>query len=82
MPLIGARAMRERMIAAGLTTAEEIDRLIEGVEIAVNDPERVQITFTLVQVWGAKPSTRLCQALTSRATRYERIYEMWPVASQ
>lgn len=57
MPLIGARAMRERMIAAGLTTAEEIDRLIEGVENAVNDPERVQITFTLVQVWGAKPST-------------------------
>jgi SAM-dependent methyltransferase len=42
MPLIGARAMRDRMIAAGLTTAQELDRLIEGVENAVNDPERVQ----------------------------------------
>lgn len=57
MPLIGARAMRERMIAAGLTTVEKIDQLIAGVESAVNDPERVQITFTLVQVWGVKPST-------------------------
>lgn len=57
MPLIGARAMRERMIAAGLTTGKELDRLIQGVEKAVNDPERVQITFTLVQVWGTKSST-------------------------
>lgn len=57
MPLIGARALRERMIAAGLTTAKEIDRLTQGVERAVNDPDRVQITFTLVQVWGRKSST-------------------------
>ena len=57
MPLIGARAMRERMLDAGLTTARELDRLISGVEQAVNDPDRVQFTFTLVQVWGSKPLT-------------------------
>jgi|GEM_PF-5980458 len=57
MPLIGARAMRERMLDAGLTTARELDRLISGVEQAVNDPDRVQFTFTLVQVWGSKPHT-------------------------
>ncbi len=56
LPSTCARAMRERMIAAGLTKAESIDRLLEGVESAVNGPERVQITFTLVQAWGAKPS--------------------------
>jgi len=56
MPLIGASAMRERMIGAGLTTARELDHLIKSVERAVNDPDRVQITFTLVQVWGWKPA--------------------------
>lgn len=54
MPLIGARAMRERMIEAGLTTGREFERLVQGVERAVNDPDQVQITFTLVQVWGRK----------------------------
>ena len=54
MPLIGARAMRERMIEAGLTTEREFERLVQAVEQAVNDPDRVQVTFTLVQVWGRK----------------------------
>ncbi|PAU82362.1 hypothetical protein CK501_04255 [Halovibrio salipaludis] len=52
MPLIGARAMRERMLQAGLTSEKELDHLIQAVEEAVNDPDRVQVTFTLVQVWG------------------------------
>ena len=54
MPLIGARAMRERMIEAGLTTEREFERLVQAVEQAVNDPDRVQVTFTLVQAWGRK----------------------------
>ncbi|TDT41679.1 methyltransferase family protein [Halospina denitrificans] len=57
MPLIGAKAMRERMLEAKLTTAQELDRLINGVEQAVDDPDRVQFTFTLVQVWGRKSPT-------------------------
>ncbi len=59
MPLIGARAMRERMIEAGLTTEREFERLVQAVEQAVNDPDRVQVTFTLVQVWGRKPNTNV-----------------------
>ena len=55
MPLIGARAMRQRMLDARLTTRRELDRLISGVQQAVDDPDRVQVTFTLVQVWGTKP---------------------------
>lgn len=54
MPLIGACAMRERMIEAGLTTEREFERLVQAVEQAVNDPDRVQVTFTLVQAWGRK----------------------------
>lgn len=53
--LIGARAMRERMIAAGLTTEAEFEELVQAVQECLDDPERMQITFTTVQVWGRKP---------------------------
>ncbi len=56
MALIGAWAMRERMIAAGLTTAAEFEELVQAVEDCLADPERMQITFTMVQVWGRKPT--------------------------
>ncbi|MDN3519129.1 methyltransferase domain-containing protein [Aquisalimonas lutea] len=56
MPVIGARAMRERMIAAGLVTDREFDTLVQAVEQAIQNPDQVQITFTLVQAWGIRPA--------------------------
>lgn len=55
MITIGARAMRDRMIEAGLTTDAELETLLSAVEDCANDPERIQITFTVIQVWGRKP---------------------------
>lgn len=56
MPLIGARAMRGRLIASGLTDEKEFEELTQAVEQAANDPDRVQVTFTLIQAWGRKPA--------------------------
>lgn len=55
MPLAPATAMRPRMIEAGITTAEELDELLAELERLASDPDRIQITFTLTQVWGRRP---------------------------
>lgn len=54
MTLGVAEAMRERMIAAGLVTAERLDELTAAVAACANDEARMQVTFTTIQVWGAE----------------------------
>ncbi len=54
LPVIGLTAMRGRVIEAGISTDAELDDLLAEVEQRVRDPETIQITFTLVQVWGRK----------------------------
>lgn len=55
LPVIGATAMRTRILEAGLATDAELDDLLADVEERVRDPETFQITFTVTQVWGRKP---------------------------
>lgn len=57
MTVVGAQAMKDRMVAAGMVTAERLEQLIEAVETCADDPERIQITFTTIQVWGKKEIT-------------------------
>ena len=54
MVLTGVEAIRQRAIDAGISTAEELDRLVKSVENCVSDPDYIQITFTLIQAWGKK----------------------------
>jgi len=56
MAIVGAQAMRSRMIKAGLTTEDEFENLIQAVKQCTDDPQRIQITFTVTQVWGRKLS--------------------------
>ena len=55
MPLVGIAAMRKRIVAAGISTEAELDELTAAVERHAADPGTIQITFTLVQVWGKRP---------------------------
>lgn len=55
MAVTGAEAMRERAVAAGITTHDELDRLSQAVEQCAADPHRIQISFTLIQAWGTNP---------------------------
>lgn len=43
------------MIAAGLVEEQELNSLIEAVTACVKDEARMQVTFTVIQVWGQKP---------------------------
>jgi SAM-dependent methyltransferase len=54
MVLTGVEAIRNRAVDTGITTDEELDKLVQAVEQCVSDPNRIQITFTLIQVWGQK----------------------------
>lgn len=54
MVLTGVEAIRNRAVEANITTDEELDKLVQAVEQCVSDPNRIQITFTLIQVWGKK----------------------------
>ena len=56
MIAIGANAMRGQIVAAGLSTEAELDDLLADVERQASDPDSMQITFTVTQVWGRKPS--------------------------
>ncbi len=55
MPVVAAQALRARMLEAGLTTEAELAALLQAVEACAADPDRVQLTFTVTQVWGRKP---------------------------
>ncbi len=57
MAVIGANAMRQRIIAAGLSTDAELADLLLDAEQRANDPDTFQISFTVTQVWGRKPSS-------------------------
>jgi len=56
MPIVAVKAMRDRIIAAGISTSNELDALLADVEVFASDPETFQITFTVTQVWGRTPS--------------------------
>ena len=58
MPLVGLAALRPHIVAAGISTDEELDALAAGVRAAAADPERFQVSFTLVQAWGRVPAAR------------------------
>jgi hypothetical protein len=47
-------ALRARMLEARLTTEAELDELVHAVAACASDPDRMQITFTVVQLWGRK----------------------------
>lgn len=55
MPLVAAQAMKAPMVASGLVKEERLDQLIKAVAACAEDPARMQLTFTVVQVWGQKP---------------------------
>lgn len=55
LPIVGVTAMRERLVAAGITTDVELDDLLADIEARVRDIETFVITFTITQVWGRKP---------------------------
>ncbi len=46
------------MVAAGETTVEDYKELLEAVDLCPDAPNRMQITFTAVQVWRRKPKAR------------------------
>jgi SAM-dependent methyltransferase len=54
MPIVAAQAMRTHMIAAGLMAEKRLNALIEAVTRCVQDEARMQVTFTVIQVWGQK----------------------------
>jgi SAM-dependent methyltransferase len=54
MAIVGANAMRQRILSAGLATDAELDDLLGDVEQRASDPETFQITFIVTQVWGRK----------------------------
>jgi hypothetical protein len=54
MAIVGANAMRQRILSAGLATDTELDDLLGDAEQRASDPETFQITFTVTQVWGRK----------------------------
>lgn len=54
LPIAGVSAMRKAIVEAGLSTDEELDDLLADVEQRAADPDTIQITFTLTQVWGRK----------------------------
>jgi SAM-dependent methyltransferase len=56
LPIMGINAMRPHILKAGLSSDAELDALLADVERMVSDPQTMQITFTLVQVWGRKPA--------------------------
>lgn len=55
LPMMAAKALREHLLNNGITTAPELNDLLDQVESAVNAPDTFQITFTTTQVWGQKP---------------------------
>ncbi len=56
MILTGVEAIRERAVYSGITSNNEMDHLVHSVKQCIADPNRIQITFTLIQVWGQKQS--------------------------
>lgn len=55
LPVLGVNAMRRHLIPAGISTDEQLNELLAEVDRWVDDPETLNITFTLVQIWGRKP---------------------------
>ena len=55
MPLSALDALRPVILAGGAASAEEIDELSHEIERCIADDSTVQLTFTVVQVWGRRP---------------------------
>jgi len=56
MPLTALPALRGPALQNGIATEAELDDLAAEVERLAADAETYQITFTVTQVWGRKPS--------------------------
>lgn len=54
MPIVAAQAMKSHMLKAGWVDEKKLDKLIESVASCAKDEERMQVTFTTIQVWGRK----------------------------
>jgi hypothetical protein len=49
-----ATSLRQRILDAHLMTERELDDAIADCDAAVNDPDTLCTTFTLIQAWGRK----------------------------
>ena len=56
MPLVALGALRAPILAARLAGAAELDALAAEVEQHAAGPDTLQLTFTVVQVWGRRPA--------------------------
>jgi SAM-dependent methyltransferase len=54
MPLLAAPNARDRIVEAGLSTAEEMNGLLREMERLATDPETVHVSLITVQAWGRK----------------------------
>jgi SAM-dependent methyltransferase len=55
MPLVALDALRAPILAAGLADAAELETLAGEVARHAAQPDTLQLTFTVVQVWGRRP---------------------------
>jgi SAM-dependent methyltransferase len=59
MPIQAATALRSLIVQKKLATNDQLDDLLANVERLSGDAETIQITFTVLQVWGIKPQNVL-----------------------
>lgn len=57
LPVVLVTTLRPLIVRAKLATEMELDDLLAHMERTLQDPETIHLTFTMIQVWGAKRGT-------------------------
>ncbi len=56
LPVQFATSLRQRILAARLLTAAQLDEAVAACEEIASDPETFVMSFIVTQVWGRKPA--------------------------